>query len=260
MKVINLEMSSSVMRGSKHDAYKCLRECFSVLQAANAMVESLRDWSETTNVSTQVYLDIQLQNAEHLLECLETPAIDAYQCGCFSRMPTLNTRLPIFQVLRDQLVVILDDIVDAYIDMTDKEREAVSELSKKILEQLSFFTFYEFSFDATTYSLKEDTELEVNEVVLEYVGRDSYDLTQKVMFMLQLYIQYRPTIPSFDFTDEEIDMFYYYAGVFSHTLLDNIDDLDVEVARKIAHGELDPEEVIAQMFPQEDVKRLAVFD
>lgn len=250
IEVLDLKLNSGVSRGSLQDACRCIKESFAVLGAANRMVESLRNWDETSNISQDVWANMQLINAETLLAVLDAPAIDAYHDYSLSRTPALFDRLTVFQVLRDQLVVILTEIVDAYQDMTDEEQVAVLELSKKILEQLSFFLFYEFNFDETSFCVQKQERLKVNAAVREYIGKEGLDLEERVLFMLSLYVQYRPTIPSFDFSDEEIDMFYYHVGVLAHDLLDNIDELNPELVRQLARGEIAPEDVVASLLAE----------
>lgn len=259
MKVINLDMNTTVLRGSKQDAYKCVKESFAVLEAANLMVESLKDWKQSSNLTKEAYSGIQLMNAETLLSVLSTPAIDMYREGSLSKTPALFDRLSIFQVVRDQLVEILGDVVDAFVDLTDEEVMAIRELSVKILEQLSFFLFYEFNLDVTSVCIQKEEELEVNEAILEYVGKEGLNLEQKVLFMLELYIRYRPTIPSFDFTEEQIDMFYYHTGVVAHTILDNIDALEPNIVLKLASGEISPEEVVASISQVKGASKLDIF-
>jgi hypothetical protein len=260
MKIINLDLNSAVLRGTKQDAIKCLKECFEVLEASKKMADSLRDWNPESGESQEEHTAMQLINAEILLEKLNTPAIDLYHDGSLSKFPALFDRLEVFQGIKEQLLPILDTIVDAYIDLTEEEKIAVQQLSEKILEQLSFFVFYEFNFNETSYSLKNNQELEVNEVVLDYLGKEGLKLEKKLIFILDIFIHYRPTIPSFDFSDEEIDMFYYYVGVLAHTILDNIDEIEPEIVRKLAHGEIEPEDVIAKLYSSGEVKQLDLFN
>lgn len=259
MKIISLDLNTAVLRGEKQDALKCIKECFGVLEAANTMVLSLKPWDGTSEDSAESYAAKQLINAEELLARLSTPAIDMYHDGGLSKTPVLYERLEVFQAARDQLYDILDDIITAYVDLTEEEIIAVSELSIKVLEQLSFFVFFEFNFDVTAYSIQQSMELEVNEIVLEYTGKEGLDLDKKILFLLDLYRLYRPTIPSFDFTEEEIDMFYYHTGVLTMSVLDNIDAIDPEVVKKLAYGEISPEEVISNLFPDREVNKLDLF-
>ena len=259
MKIIDLNMNSDVLRGSKDDAYKCIKESFAILEAANAMVQSLIDWEETFNLTRDVYSSIQVVNAEKLLYASSTPAIDMYRMAGLSKVPALSTRLSVYMEVRDQLTDILDNIVDAYIELNNEEKKAVKQLSIKIMEQLSFFLFYEFNLDITSSCLQNNQELEVNEAIKDYVGRESLNLYQKILFLLEIYIKYRPSIPSFDLTDDEIDNFYFHTGVFAHQILDDIDDFDSDVVRKLASGELSPEEVIEQLTSEREVEHLDLF-
>lgn len=259
MKIIDMELNSSVLRGEKQDAYSCLREGIVVLKAANVLVESLRDWDSTSNVNKAAYSDMQLVNCENLFDSILTPGIDTYKMASLSKTPVLYERLAIFQYIRDQLYPILEQIVLAYVDLSEDEKTAVKELSLKILEQLSFFVFYEFNFDSTAISIQEKREVEVNDIVQEYVGRESICLEEIVLFMMELYQKYRPTIPSFDFSEEEQDLFYFQTGIYAHSLLENIDALDPDVVRMIIYEEISPEEVLRKLLPQKEVRPIDLF-
>ncbi|GHU59936.1 hypothetical protein AGMMS49975_28190 [Clostridia bacterium] len=252
MKIINLDLNSSVLKGNKEDAYECVRESFAVLEAANAVVESLKDWDATSNVSAETVSAVQLDNCEGLLNVLTTEGIDNYNTGRLSKVEALADRLPVVQCLRDQLVPILNGVVEAYVDLTDEEKTAVKELSIAILEQLSFFLYYEFAFDITTKSINENSEIEVHETVYDYVGRGSFSLEEKIRFMLEISIKYRPIIPSFDFTEEEIDNFYLNTGFSAYEILENIDDIDPKLVKQLAYGEITPEEVLDKLHHGED--------
>ncbi len=245
MKMINLNLNTAVLTGTKEDAVRCCKECFDVLKAAKDIVDALKPPEKSADM--ELYSDLQIVGCENLLDSLDTPAIDLYLLAGLSRIAVLYDRLRIFQSVREQLKPVLEQIVMAYVELTEEEKETVQSLSVSLLEQLSFFVYYEFTFDQTLHSIQDDREWEVNEAILEYAGKESLDLKQVITFLLEIYQEYRPTIPSFDFTEEELDGFYYYTGTCAMSLLDNIDMLEPKIAHQLARGEISPEEVLRRI-------------
>jgi hypothetical protein len=259
MKIINLELNSSVLRGSKQDAYNCLKESLHILKLSHRLVISLKSWDSSSNIDEEVYTSSQLINCEELLPYLNTPGIDLFKLAGLSKVPVLYDRLVRFQFFRDKLVPILDSVTLAYITLSAEERDIIKKYTVEILKQLSFFIFFEFNFDAMSLSVQEERELEINEVVLDYCGQSGISKDKLLLFMTEIYMQYRPVIPSFDFSDEEKDMFYYRAGLCAYSIIENMDDLDPQIVRQIIDGTVSPEEVVRKILSQNEVKELDVF-
>lgn len=259
MKIINLELNSSVLKGSKQDAYNCLRESLHILKSAHKLAVSLKSWDNSSNVDEEVYSSTQLINCEELIPLLNTPGIDLFRMAGLSKISVLYDRLVIFQNIRDKLLPILDSVTIAYITLSEEERDIIKKYTIEILKQLSFFVFFEFNFDVMSLSVQEERELEVNEVVFDYCGQNGISKEKLLLFMTEIYIQYRPVIPSFDFTEEEQDMFYYRAGLCAYSIIENMDDLNPQIVRQIIDGTIAPEDVVKRILSQNEVKELATF-
>lgn len=259
MKIINLDLNSSVLRGSKQDAYNCLKESLAILKSAHKLAISLKSWDSSSNIEEEVYSSSQLINCEELLPHLNTPGIDLFKLAGLSKIPVLYDRLVRFQNFRDKLVSILDDVTLAYVTLSAEEREIIKKYTVEILQQLSFFVFFQFNFDVMSLSVQEERELEINEVVLDYCGQNGVSKDKILLFMTEMYIQYRPIIPSFDFSEEDKDMFYLRAGLCAYSIIENMDDLNPNVVRQIIDGIVTPEEVVKQILSQNEVKELDIF-
>ncbi len=259
MNIINLNLNSAVLRGSKQDAYNCFSEALHILKLAHKLVLSLKSWDSSSNIDEEVYSSSQLINCEELLPYLNTPGIDLFKLAGLSKIPVLYDRLVRFQSFRDKLVPILDSVTLAYVTLSVEERDIIKSYATEILKQLSFFVFFEFNFDAMSLSVQEERELEINEVVLDYCGQNGISKDKLLLFMTEIYMQYRPVIPSFDFSEEEKDMFYYRAGLCAYSIIENMDDLDPMVVKQIIDGTVAPEDVVKQILSQNEVKTLDIF-
>ena len=246
MKIIGLNLNDRVLVGGLSEAHACLEDCINVLRKTKILADSLRDWEQTSNIEETVWNDLQLINCEELLRVLPTPGIDTFKLGGLSRHGILYDRLVHFQFFRREIRPVLDEIVDAYIPLSDLERDQLVVLTQRILEHLSYFTYFEFNFDRTLQSIVEESEISINEAVSSYCGKTHEEPEAVTFFAAELFGIYRPSFPSLDLDEDTIDNFYSIAGIYSYTMLENIDSLDIETIKGVASGELEVEDVVAR--------------
>jgi hypothetical protein len=195
----------------------------------------------------QAWEDEQLNACETLWNCLDTPGILGYERFSLSSAPVFRERLTAYMAIRESMRPILDEVVAAYATLPEDHRTQILTGTKAILVQLSFFIFYEFNFDQTLNTIENNGAVALNEAVLAYIREFSLDLQKVIEVVCAVHYEYRPTIPSFDFSDEELDNFYYNVGSALFEMLDDIDQLPVDMAKKLAYGEISPEEAIVAL-------------
>jgi hypothetical protein len=240
-------MNTRVLVGGVQEAVECFKDCLGCLERGKELFDSLRDFEAQSNASSEVVEAVQLDNCEKLFSVLKTPGIDAYKFGGLSKYPVLAERLEQFQFFRGQLIDILGIVLDAYIRLSDEEIEQIVFLVRKILEQLSYFVFFEYNFDLTLKSVVGDGELEINEAVENYCGRTKRKVEEVSGFVFDMFGQFRITLPSVELDDDTLDEFYNIAGLYSYPILENIDALDINVIRDIVDEKVSVEDVVSRI-------------
>ena len=260
MQIINLDLNTAVLVGGMPEAYNCIKECFDTLASVNTLLESMDTWDPSVCPDEEVWESTQILNCESTLSALNTPGIDTYKLGALSKFPILFERLEHFQFYRLQLSDYLEPIVDAFISLSDEEKETIKELCTKILSQLSYFTFFEFRFDVLAVAEQNNTEQMVYEAIDYYCGKDGKEVMYLLDFILDMYNKYKITLPSTVLDDDTIDKFYYITGMYSYHILDHLDSLDLQVIKDIANEVVSVEDVVAKLNPDRgEVMKLDLF-